>query len=401
MLLLLPVVSVQGPAHTVPLDAFNILFIGVCWCIILARRESVSFPLILPFGLIMLGSCVGLYAASEHHRALLVLTKEVYLYAWFVTAVHFLSRRCRTTAVLTTWVAIAGMLAFLMIADFSTGVLGGQFGRGARAAGTFENPNMCGSYLVMSFFLAWAAAGAGRRRLYLAMPVLVAGLLSTASNGAMLSFTVGCIVTGAAHPARRSLAVLGTVLVVAAVGFAVVSVSKEQVRKSSLELMTRGRSSVGGTAVEGASERFPIWMDAAESLRRVPTGVGPGNFNREGGPVSGSYHGAHNEYVGMLTERGPLGFAGWCALLAGVAGMIGRLRAAAAAGVRPLAVEPLFGALAAAALHATTTEFFHFRHFWMFMVVIFATVAQVSAAAAATPSVFNPSPQPAIAEGGV
>jgi O-antigen ligase len=113
-------------------------------------------------------------------------------------------------------------------------------------------------------------------------------------------------------------------------------------------------------------------------VREVPTGIGPGNFNRAagGGPVSGDDHSAHNDYLGMLAERSVVGFAGWIGLLAGLFFAITRLRGASAAGYHPLATDQLYGLLGALAVHAIVIEMSHFRHFWMVFAVVIAAAKQ-------------------------
>ena len=399
MLILMPFVLVQGPAHTTAFDAFNAFFIVFYWFRVSVRPAPVTFPMLRPIWLILLGSCLGLYSAEEPGRALLVIGKEMYLYIWFVTALHFVTHHSRPARVASIWVGIATTLALLMALDSHTGLFGGHIGGEIRGAGTFENPNMCGNYLVMSCFLAWSLAAAGRRGFYTAMPVLVAAVLATASNGALLSLTVGCAVVFSVTVGRRSLLLAGGAgLVVAAIAVAIVGTAHERLASSSLDLMSKGRSSIGGAALEGAGERFPLWLDVADSVQRVPTGVGPGNFNRQGGRISGDNHGAHNDYLGMLAERGPLGLIGWCAVLASAAAMLRRLRAAMASGSGELGIAPLFGALAAVSLHSMTMESFHFRHLWMFLVVIYAAVAQTSPASLRQSVLLRPA-RPAIAEG--
>ena len=59
MLATLPLVSVQGPGHMTVMDGVNILFMVVYWGRLLTRRDSLAFPLLLPFWLIVLGSWAG------------------------------------------------------------------------------------------------------------------------------------------------------------------------------------------------------------------------------------------------------------------------------------------------------------------------------------------------------
>ena len=142
MILALPLVAIQGPAHTTPMDPINLLFVVACWACVIVRREQLVFPLALPFWLIMVGSLLGMYRADDPTRAVLTVTEDVYLYLWFVTLAHFLSRRCRLDDVATVFVAVACAVALLTYADARMGLLGGRFAGTARATGTFENPNM-------------------------------------------------------------------------------------------------------------------------------------------------------------------------------------------------------------------------------------------------------------------
>jgi O-antigen ligase len=122
-------------------------------------------------------------------------------------------------------------------------------------------------------------------------------------------------------------------------------------------------------------------------VRQVPTGVGPANFNRKGGLVSGGYHAAHNDYLGMLAERSVVGLVGWLGILGSVALLIGRVaRIDAAGGAVALGVQPLYGLLGAMALHSGVVELFHFRHFWMALAIV---------AAAASPIVLTHANEPA------
>src|SRR4029077_19583026 len=116
-----------------------------------------------------------------------VIVEDLYLYLWFVTLADFLGRRVRPGDVAMLWVGVACLVAFVTIADGYFGLFGGHFAGLKRATGTFENPNMFGDYLVVSFFVAWAVAAAGRPIVYVALPLLLVGVRSTASNGCMVS----------------------------------------------------------------------------------------------------------------------------------------------------------------------------------------------------------------------
>jgi O-antigen ligase len=316
---------------------------------------------------------------------MLVLVQDIYLYLWFVTTVHFFVHRSRLDVVAIIYVVVASLISLMAVADHYTHVLGGIFTATARATGTFENPNMFGNYLNIGIFLAWALGAGGNRVMFLAVPALLMGVLATGSNGTALSLMVATGAVVASYPTRMLRERLGVVLLVAGIGLSVLGTWDEHMTDALYQrLSSNDRGAIGGSAVEGAEDRIPIWLDALESLKQHPLGVGPANFNREGGPISKGYHGPHNEYVGMLVERSPLGLAGWVAMLVGLALAVNAARAVAPA--LPLAVEPLFGVVAVIAIHAGTMEVFHFRHVWMAFAIVAAVTVQAERVKRALPS---------------
>ena len=374
MLALVPIVALQGPAHIIPVDVLNAAFVGVYWCWLLARRETVSFPLLGPIWLLLLGSCLALYGATYRATGVLTIVEEVYLYVWFVTLAHLLTR-ANLPQVIEFWAVVGAGLGLASFADLHRHVLGGILLEGCcRAQGTFENPNMFGDYLVDTFFLVWAAAASGRRRLYLALPAVLAGILATGSNGATLALACGGMTTFAWHNMRRLLPALGLALVLGAVVLGILGTQRDEAQEALAALASRERGEVGGAAEKGYVERTEIWSEAIELIRRTPMGVGPGNFSQLSGTVSGTYNSAHNEYLGQMVERGPLGLAAWCALLAVVCGWLGRMQGAARPS--PLAVEPLWGLVAAIAVHALVVELSHFRHVWFALAIVAAALAR-------------------------
>jgi O-antigen ligase len=370
MLVCMPLVAIQGPGHTTPMDGVNLLFVGCSWIMFLVRHRRFALPLIAPFWVILVGSLLSLYGTPYLARAALVLAEDVYLYLWFITLADFLARRCDMGGVGMIWTGVACTVAVLTLADEHFGVLGGLFSGTRRATGTFENPNMFGDYLVLSFFVAWATAAGGRPLWYFALALLFAGIRATASNGALVALLGGVGATWAASSSFWSRKSLGLVAIAGAILIAIVGVWHEEIEEFAVAQMSASRGEVGGAAMKGASERLPIWEHILGLVAENPLGVGPGNLADVNAETTGDDHGAHNEYFGMLGERGVLGLAGWLALLASVLAMLMRLRAAAAAGYRPLGVLPLFGVFGAAVSHALVIELSHFRHFWMVLAII-------------------------------
>jgi hypothetical protein len=369
-----PLVAWQGVAHTTPLDAINAIVLPLYWLRLLMRGERMRFPFALWFWLIMLGSFTGLWAAHARTRALLTISQDVYLYLWFVTVIDLVVRYCRIVPIVVTWVVVACAITLLSYVDRNTGALGGAFAGSVRAAGTFLNPNMFGSYLGISFFLAWSIARSARRWMFVALPILVLGLIDTGSNGALAGFVAGTTVAVLSRP-TRPLWVIGSGLVLAALGVLAIGVMQnERTRERVLDMFRGGRSQIGGAAAGSAEERWPIWLDAAETIRNHPMGVGPDNFNSRGGPISGTYYGPHNDYVGMMVERGPFGLIGWVGLLGGTLALIPTLRKRS-----ELRMEALYGLVAYQAMHSNVIEAFHFRHLWFALALIVAAATALKA----------------------
>ncbi|MCC6765162.1 MAG: O-antigen ligase family protein [Deltaproteobacteria bacterium] len=373
MALVTPIVAVQGPAHTTVLDAVNAGFLLVYWTRILTRAEPIELPLRAAMWLLLIGSLGGMVSAANRSVAVLTLVQDLYLYAWFVTLADFVTRHCRPLRVVVAWVAVACVVALLAALDAYLGLFGGHFAGDVRATGTFENPNMFGDYLMVSFFFAWAAAAAGWRIFYGAMAALVAGVLATASNGALLGLLVGGVATLLASPTAQPRRRVGALLLGVGCAVALFAVSFERVQEESLGMFAAPRGSIGGGAVKGYGERREVWAGLLESVRETPTGVGPGNFRTY--TIAGD-HSAHNEYLGMLAERGPLGLVAWLGVLLGAGREVARIRAARGRGYEPVAAAALLGLVAALAAHAAVVEMFHFRHVWFALALLVALRAQ-------------------------
>jgi O-antigen ligase len=374
MMIAAPIVHWQGPVHTTVMDPIIILFLGLYWGRMIAQRDTLPLPLLGAFWAIIAGSLIGLIWSSDATISMLVLAQDLYLYLWFVTTVHFFAYRLRMDVVAIAYVVVACTIGLMGAADLYAHVLGGLFTAVQRSTGTFENPNMFGNYLNIGLFLAWSVGKGGKPIMYLAIPILLVCILATGSNGALLSIIVAAAAVVAAYPSRKWAERIGILLVVAALGLAILGNWTDRWTDAVMSRMSQGRSAVGGSVARSAEERIPLWLDAIDSFEHFPLGVGPANFNRLGGTISRDYHGPHNEYVGMLVERGPLGLGGWVGMLVCLA--LGVHAARSMSSAMPLAIEPLYGVVAVIATHAGTMEVFHFRHVWMAFAVVAASTFQ-------------------------
>src|SRR5262249_20833302 len=143
-------------------------------------------------------------------------------------------RYCDVGKVASVWTLVACAVAVLTLADAHFGIFGGQFSGMRRATGTFENPNMFGNYLVVSFFVAWATAAGERPLFYLALPLLFGGIRATASNGALVAILGGCGAAWVASSSFWTRRTLGLLCLVGALGIAVVGVWHEEIETAAV-----------------------------------------------------------------------------------------------------------------------------------------------------------------------
>jgi O-antigen ligase len=383
ILLLLPVIEISGPGNTAPVDGLIVLFLAGYGAWLLSRHTRLALPLLGSMWLIALGSVTGIWGAPRYYRLFAVVTtiRGVYLYVWFLACADFFARTRRLGATIAVWAAIAGVLGVASFADLHAHVAGGRLLEGAaRARGTFENPNMFGSYLVVTFFLTWAAAAAGRRWLFWALPPLVLGVLATRSNGAMLSLLIGTATTILVRPSPHRRRQIGLALAAGALAVAAIAPWYQQVADAAADTFGRERGEVGGAVLKGYEERTALWREAARAYVAHPAGMGPGNFMYLSGEESGTYNSSHNDYIAMLIERGPIGLVGWCVLLVAMGGFVRALRHAGPG--TALAWAPLAGLVASVASHAVVVELFHFRHVWLAFALVVAATRMAAGSAA-------------------
>src|SRR6185436_16640293 len=91
------------------------------------------------------------------------------------------------------------------------------------------------------------------------------------------------------------------------------------------------------------------------------------------------YYGPHNDYVGMMVERGPLGLIGWLGILGGTVALLPVLKSRS-----DLHVEAFHALIASQTVHSLVIEAFHFRHVWFAFALAIAASLQTTAEARQT-----------------
>ena len=380
---LLPVVSPKGPGHGAPIDLLMALGIFVVFLWALRSRAPLRVPYVVPTTCLVAVGLASALVSNAPARGAVAGIQEVFLFLFCVA----LATICRTPralgVVLRTWALSAtAWAAVLVVAVISgtTAISGATGEAGTRARLFFDHPNMSGNYFMIAIFIVVASACPRRVPLRIgAVLVLLTAMFFSGSNAALLSLIGGGVVALVLHlRARRGIvratAVVAMVVAVLGIGWVEVAqplVVAAQQSDSPLLKYSVGR---GARSAEARGSLFQSQIELFEQGHLL--GLGPaGTRAALGSAAATTVKEAHNDYLGTLVERGPLGALALAGLIGGVAMRSSRVtrrppppRLAAAVPV-PAA---LVGACAAFALTAVTHEVLHYRWFWTVLAVLAA-----------------------------
>lgn len=386
---LVPVVVPIGPNQSAIVDIVSLIGLLVFGASVLVRRQPVSIPFLIPVFLIGIGSLIATVNAVSPQASALALVQDVYLFAWFVALVNLLRQGRDLTAFRVTWmwvanaVAIYGLAMVMSRGHLSIFDLMGP--KGARAMGTFYDPNMFADYLVLSLFVVLSLGEEiGRLLRWASIALLLTAIVATKSNGGVTSLSVGLAawLLARAWTARLSpagllalglfcaTAVLGGLWLVKGMGFGEKTLEGVQSR------------SVLGRAGHSSEGRIHIWQSLLQRYADKPIGIGPGNSSellltaeeRERVDSMLSKE-AHNDYLAYLIERGPLALLGLLILklqALGKAASWWRRRVSEGHRSGAALAAATLAALVASSMHSITLETLHFRHEWLFLAMVCA-----------------------------
>src|SRR5262245_13445362 len=418
LVFLIPVVVPSGPARLAIVDGLIVLGLMGFAARIMARREPVRVPYVVPVFMMGLGSLVAMMSAGNPGASILALAQDAYLFLWFLMLIHIMRKR-DLTPIQKAWMWSGNLIAlyglFLLVTESHLSLLDMVRPKGHRLMSTFYDPNMAAGYLVMCLFFTLSL---GRRIHPLlrwgSIGLMLLGIVASKSNGGALSLIVGLAVWVLMRARTRKAPVLligAAALMAACVGLLAVWLIVGM-GFGTAELSSFEANSFLARASHSSEGRFTIWKNLEDTYRNHPLGIGPGNSSsltvsvaQRLRPGSLQAKEAHNDYLAYAIERGPLGILGLLLLLAAA---FAKLYAAARprdpatglANPRDDTLGPLVaavaGALAASAVHGLTIEVLHFRHFWMLMatVVVIDAMAKGERAESRSPAERSGSPLP-------
>ncbi len=241
--------------------------------------------------------------------------QSLYLFCTVIFFTLFFAERSIERAELCLKAYTFGALfcALLGIASyFNLGGIGQLWSRDeGRAAGTFDDPNLYGSYLTLSavYILQNLVLGTTRRTLLsvIALVIFVIGIFVSYSRGswgafinASLVMSIAGYLTVRSRHTRRRIVLMGGVTF--AIGLAAILVLLTQPEMSK---MFFERATLAKSYDEGITGRFGNQIRSIPMLLDRPEGFGPLRFS------SIFYLEPHNSYIGAFANEGWIGGFTW------------------------------------------------------------------------------------------
>lgn len=296
-----------------PYDFVSFLAIPL-WFIGGFRINRVQVPILVLWTIFEITGFAALLPHWDDADARLYQFQSLYLYGTVVCFTLFFGERTteRAEICLKAYTFGAAISAFISILSyFDVGGLGGQLITvEGRVSGTFKDPNVFGSYLLLGIAYCFQdlLIGRGPRRiLSLATFILLfVGVFISYSRGSLGATTLVLVImmittymTSASRSDRRRVLIMsaGAVCIIALILLAVLS--DENVRDFFLVRATQQDYD------EGATGRFGNQLRSIPMLLSLPNGFGPLRFRLFFDLEP------HNSYIGGFANNGWLGGFSW------------------------------------------------------------------------------------------
>ena len=257
-----------------------------------------------------LGGFIGLVPYIDEHDPTLFMLQSLYLaITALIFALYFAEDTARRTELMLKAYAASTVLAAIcgIIGYFDFGALSELFSRYGRASGTFKDPNVLGSYLVMGAVYYMQLLLLGRTRHVIAttaaLVVIVAGIFLSFSRGSWGAFVVAALLSSgmafatSAEPRLRRRILL---MAFGAFALAVVAVGVLLALPHTRDFFLQ-RAELEQDYDEGVTGRFGNqWRSLPMLLDRL-NGLGPLRFRLIFGLEP------HSSYVNAFASYGWLG----------------------------------------------------------------------------------------------
>lgn len=355
-----------------PYDFASIVAMGL-WLLGGFRIGATALLFIALIAIYNFGGFVSLVPYLDEPIPTLFMLQSLYLAITAVFFVLFFSENTAARATLclrayaasTVVAAVCGILGYFDVAH-----LGTLFSMYGRASGTFKDPNVLGSYLIMGalYFMQRLLLGQARRPVLTAAAYLtvVAGIFLSFSRGSWLAFAVATLLatalTFATTPDRRARRrIVALVCVAGALGALVIGglLADGHIRSFFLE-----RAAVTQDYDVGETGRFGNQFRSLNMLLDRINGFGPLRFRLTFGLDP------HNSYINSFASYGWLGATAFF-LLVGLTFFIGFRVATLPSPYRRVA-QVFWPALMVFLLQGFQIDIDHWRHVYLMLGAVWA-----------------------------
>lgn len=292
-----------------PYDFASLVAIPI-WFLGGFKVHRTFLPLLGLIALYNLGGFIGLVPYIVEPEPTMFMLQSLYLaLTTLVFALFFAEDTLRRTEIVLRFYAASTVLAAIcgIVGYFGLGGLGELFSRYGRASGTFKDPNVLGSYLIMGavYYVQLLVLGRTRHVLAtgLALLVVVAGILLSFSRGSWGAFVVATLLsialaflTSAEPRLRRRIVVMGLVAIGVAGLVLLVLLALPNTRDIFLQ-----RAALEQDYDEGVTGRFGNQVRSIPMLLERINGFGPLRFRLIFGLEP------HNSYINAFASYGWLG----------------------------------------------------------------------------------------------
>jgi O-antigen ligase len=397
MLIFMPVKIFHLPLNMELVDLWVILALPIFWfSFMLGQPAKISSSYVLAILLILIGSFASAYAATDSSKSIIVVLKEIYLFAWFITVTAIFSNLDikYLHRILVVWAGAVILHGLLIIAQFllpeiwrlTTG-FAGQANSYAlfRPSGLFisEKAGDANKAAVFQLF-GFIPLILAKPPKYLAMilaTVLFASILATGSMGTTSAFVSGLVIAIIAltffdrnlQLIKKFIMYLVIIASMLLGTFAVVLSQSESYRAHFEKI-------IAGRAEKSSGGRFDLWqrgLDAFIEHHVFLWGVGPENF-REVDPT-GNDNQLHNDFLAFSVERGLIALAGLILIaVVAISRAIYLLREYSKYRQQDgLFIVVILAILSSALLVSLTHQIFHARELWLILALEEALVFKV------------------------
>ena len=366
-----------GVVYIQPAPPDAVLMIVMLVALVTGRftLRRIPFSIVALLGIFLVLNLVSAIFAHSPGRVAFFLSITAYLCFFSVWVTSFVDSMRRARALLVPLVIGAVVSAALGVAVLYLSFPGKSavdFSDGLRARGFFKDPNVFGPFcvfvalLMVSELLDPRLLKARRALKFVMLVVLALGVLFAGSRAAWLNAAVATLTMLVAYSLRRgggskAVAILVTLIVLAAAG--------------SLALAASGSEGFLSSRAHFQSydvRRFNAQEAGLKIVQQYPFGIGPGQFEQDVDYAS------HSTYVRVLAEQGFLGLFVTLGVLLLTLGMATR-NVILGRDTYGIGSVPLLAAFVGLLANSAFVDTLHWRHLWLVAGLIWAGAMRSSA----------------------